>query len=72
VSPILHAFSKSGTKPLPYPKQPYFAEIDKVKTEEEQQQEAENERLKALVYFKNWADAVGKQFKNETQDGGVS
>lgn len=72
VSPVLHAFSKSGTKPLPYPKQPYMAQMKKVESEKEKEQEVENERLKALVHFQNWADAVGKKFKNNKQDGGVS
>lgn len=72
VSPILHAFSKSGTKPLPYPNKPYMTEINKVETEEEKQQKIENERLIAEVHFKNWAEAVAKQFKNKEKNGGVS
>lgn len=63
VSPILHAFSKSGTKPLPYPEKPYMTTVDKYKTEEQKQQEVENERLKARLYFENWARETAKRFE---------
>lgn len=78
VSPILHAFSKKGTKPLPYPKAPYGYE----KNEEEinnsgenkkeyTQQEIENERLKAQIFFNNWARATKKHFeKKEGENNG--
>lgn len=63
VSPVLHAFSKKGTKPLPYPERPYGIEkMDKKKTKQEEQQEAENERLKATIFFNNWAKATKKRF----------
>lgn len=62
VSPILHAFSKSGTKPLPYVERPYTSEIERQKTEEYKEKEIENERLKAQVQFMNWANAVAKKF----------
>ena len=65
VAPILHAFSKAK-KPLPYPEKPYgIDELDKdeEKTKEQKQQEVENERLKAKVFFSNWARATKKQFK---------
>lgn len=67
VSPILHAFSKSGTKPLPYVDKPYLSSIDNAKSNPEQ--EAENERLKAEVQFRAWARNVAKKFnKEETHD----
>lgn len=63
VSPILHAFSKAK-KPLPYPERPYGLEEDKIeKDEKTKEQEEENERLKARVFFSNWARATRKQFK---------
>lgn len=65
VSPILHAFSKKGTKPLPYPTKPYGIEKDKEKTEEEKKQEAENERLKAILNFNAWEKATRKHFEKE-------
>lgn len=67
VSPILHAFSKAK-KPLPYPKKPYGLEEEKdedieEKDEETKEKEIENERLKATVFFSNWARATRKHFK---------
>ena len=66
VSPILHAFSKAK-KPLPYPEKPYgIEEIDeKIEEKDEitKEQEKENERLKATVFFNNWARATRKHFK---------
>ena len=63
VAPILHAFSKAK-KPLPYPDKPFgidkFEEEDKEKIKK---QEEQNERLKATVFFNNWARATKKQFK---------
>jgi hypothetical protein len=64
VAPILHAFSKAK-KPLPYPDKPFG--IDKFEEEEDKEkikkQEEQNERLKATVFFNNWARATKKQFK---------
>ena len=68
VSPVLHAFSKKGTKPLPYPEVPYGMEEYKRKMEENKEptaQEVENERLKAQIFFSNWARATKKQFDKE-------
>jgi hypothetical protein len=64
VSPIIHAFSKKGTKPLPYPSKPYGLEEDK-KTEDNKKQEAENERLKAILNFNAWEKATRKHFEKE-------
>ena len=67
VSPVLHAFSKDGTKPLPYSEVPYGMEKYKQEIEENKEpteQEKENERLKAIVFFSNWAKATQKQFKD--------
>lgn len=64
VSPILHAFSKKGTKPLPFPDKPYGIGNGKEnKTEEEIKKEKEAERLKAIIHFNNWARATQKRFK---------
>lgn len=64
-SPILHAFSKKGTKPLPYAEKPYLMDKLREKTQEEKDQEKENERLKAIVHFNNWFTATRKQFENK-------
>lgn len=65
VSPILHAFSKSGTKPLPYPEKPFLAQLHEQQNEEEKEKMVENERLKAEVLFKNWARNVAKKFSDK-------
>ena len=66
-SPVLHAFSKKGTKPLPYADKPFLLDkIDtKEKTEEDIEQEKENERLKFIIKMNNWFRATKKQFKNK-------
>lgn len=64
VSPILHAFSKKGTKPLPYAEKPYMSKISSLKTKEEKEREVENARLIAQVHFENWARAMKKKFKD--------
>lgn len=65
VSPILHAFSKKGTKPLPYTDKPYMSSMSKLQTEQEKEQEKENARLIAQVHFENWARAMKKKFENK-------
>lgn len=64
-SPILHAFSKKGTKPLPYAEKPYLMEKLQEKTEAEKEQEIENERLKFAIQMNNWFRATKKQFENK-------
>ena len=63
-SPVLHAFSKKGTKPLPYAEKPYLMNKFEDKTEAEKDQEKENERLKFIVQMNNWYRATKKQFEN--------
>lgn len=60
VSPILHAFSSKGTKPLPYAQKPYMSQIEK--TEVDRKQEEENQKLLAMLYFKKWARDTKKRF----------
>lgn len=64
-SPVLHAFSKKGTKPLPYAEKPYLTDRFEEKTEAEKEQEMENERLKFMVQMNNWYRATKKQFANK-------
>ena len=74
VSPILHAFSKSGTKPLPYAQRPYLygvkteSEKDKERKEAEEKQRIENERLIAQIHFQNWARNTAKMFKEKEKN----
>lgn len=62
VSPVLHAFSKKGTKPIPYSKEPY--PLFKKKEEKEfSEEENQTERDKAEIYFRQWARKVAKNKK---------
>lgn len=69
VSPILHAFSKAGTKPLPYRDKPFLYETNKNKemSEEEKEKIAENERLIAKIHFERWAKMVAKRFEKKNE-----
>lgn len=62
MSPVLHSLSKKGTKPIPYPSKPYEISNRK-KTKEEKNMEEENERLKAIFFFKNWVRTAQKNFE---------
>lgn len=62
VSPIFRDFAKKGTKPIPYPNEPFTVTAEKKKSEEEQDRIMEAERLKAIWYFRTWARNVGKKF----------
>lgn len=65
VSPILHAFSKKGTKPLPFSEKPYLYNSDLVKTRKEKEQEEKNARLIARLHFENWSREMKKRFQNK-------
>lgn len=67
VSPILHAFSKNGTKPLPYSKKPYLSDDERLKTKEEKEQQRKNEELIARIHFENWARETAKRFENKNK-----
>lgn len=56
-SPVLHAFSKRGTKPIPYPSEPYC-----ITKKKENKQEIKNERLRAKLFFEKWAKDTAKKF----------
>ena len=72
VSPILQAFAKKGTKPLPYLKSPITQTDDYKKasgkeeiSEEEKQKQIENERLIARLHFDALARAFNKRFEEK-------
>ena len=65
VSPILHAFSKKGTKPLPFSDKPYLFDKNLVQPKAEKEKEVENERLNARLHFETWARETKKRFKNK-------
>ena len=59
VSPILHAFAKSGTKPRPYSEKPYAitkSEIEHEGRNREAKEKANRERAKAT--FMAWASRL--------------
>lgn len=65
VSPILHAFSKNGTKPLQYSNSPYLSKVSELQTKQEKEQEKKNAELVARVYFENWARNTKKHFEKK-------
>lgn len=65
VSPILHAFSKKGTKPLQYSVAPYLSKVSELQTKQDKEQEKKNAELIARVYFENWAKNTKKHFEKK-------
>lgn len=65
VSPILHAFSKKGTKPLQYTNRPYLDNVSALQTKEQKEKEKKNAQLIARVYFENWARATKEHFNKK-------
>ena len=65
VSPILHAFSKKGTKPLPYRTKTYSEEIKEKQEKEriENEKLIKQEQMKARIFFTNWFNATKKHFE---------
>lgn len=63
VSPILHAFPKKGTKPIPYSTEPYSLETKEETKEEQIDDKEEAERLQAEVYMRQMMRA-GKSWGN--------
>ena len=73
VSPVLHAFAKNGTKPLPFSSEPYGIKAFRQEEEKEkkkQEQLVDNERMKAQKFFNNWYRATKKHFENNEQKVG--
>lgn len=66
-SPIYHDFAKKGTKPLPYPNEPYG--IKHKKEKEMSEQDIKNGRLIAQVQFDNWFRATKNHFDNIGKGG---
>lgn len=63
-SPLLHAFAKKGTKPKPYPTKPYDFK-NKNASDIDDEQTKENERLKSILFFRNWSKAVQRKFDDK-------
>lgn len=58
--PVLHAFAKEGTTPVPYPKEPYPLTQREQREREERERREKYERLKARV--NQWADDANRKF----------
>jgi len=56
VSPVLHAFAKPGTKPLPYPDTPYPLTKEELEEIEETKRKADRQRAK--IMFEAWANSL--------------
>lgn len=56
VSPVLHAFAKRGTRPLPYPEKPYSLTKEGNKQEKEIQEKVNRQKAKAV--FGAWASRL--------------
>ena len=65
VSPVLHAFCKKGTKPLPYSSKPYLSDVASYKTDTEKAKQIENDRLIARLHFEAWAREMKNRFKEK-------
>ena len=65
VSPVLHAFSKKGTKPLPYSSKPYLYDQPEFKSEQEKEQQRKNEELLVKFHFKKWVKDTAAKFNKK-------
>lgn len=68
-SPIYHTFAKKGTKPLPYPNEPYSVKRKREENEEMNEQSIKNGRLIAQVHFDNLFRAMNNRFGNIEEGG---
>jgi hypothetical protein len=62
VAPMLHAFAKKGTKPLPYPEYPYA--LTHTEREEARKVQEQKEREKARQYMEAKMAEINKHFKS--------
>ena len=62
VAPVLHAFAKKGTKPVPYPDHPYALTVND--REEERKLKEKREREKAKRYMEAKMAEINKRFKS--------
>ena len=62
MSPVLRAFSKKGTKPLPYPSEPYPVTEAEVMARKNREEKLRAERMKAKLCA--WAAKTNAHFAN--------
>ena len=65
VAPILHAFAKKGTKPTPYPTEPYPLTSEEVAERKERQQKLHIEKMK--VKMAAWAAKTNMKIATNNQ-----
>lgn len=59
-SPIFNPFAKKGTKPIPYLDKPFESQKTSDTPKIPKSVREDNERLKAYLFFKTWADTNNK------------
>lgn len=62
VAPVLQAFAKKGTKPTPYPKEPYPITEEELRAKEERDAKAQYEKMKKIMSA--MAESINSQFEN--------
>ena len=71
VSPVLNAFAKRGTKPMPYHKEPYGMKLDEASTDApEKKQTKTNEEIQALNASAKFASFMTQWNKRFESTGG--
>jgi hypothetical protein len=71
VSPVLNAFAKRGTKPMPYLKEPYGMKLDEASTgAPEKKQTKTNEEIQALNASAKFASFMTQWNKRFESQGG--
>ena len=71
VSPVLNAFAKRGTKPMPYHKEPYGMKLDEASTDApEKKQTKTNEEIQALNASAKFASFMTQWNKRFDGKGG--
>ncbi len=56
VSPVLHAFAKNGTKPLPYVEEPFA--LSEKESEKHKECKKKTDRKRAKAVFEAWASTL--------------
>jgi len=76
VSPVLNAFAKRGTKPMPYHKEPYGMNLDEASTDApEKKQTKTNEEIQALnasAKFASFMTQWNKRFESKGGEADVN
>lgn len=67
LSPILRAFAKKGTKPQPYPEEPYA--INKKAVEDKEERKAKATSEKGIRFMEALMAQNNEKFKHENEEG---